>query len=117
MTSWISPAPNLELSPHHVDVWRVRLASIDQDQSTLSTDECERASRFHFEKDRNRFIIAHSSLRDILARYLHCEPQQLSFSTNRFGKPFLPDHDIEFNLSHSGDYALIAVTRGRNVGM
>lgn len=117
MTSWISPTPNLELSPHHVDVWRVRLASTDQDQSTLSTDECERASCFHFDKDRNRFIIAHSSLRDILARYLHCEPQQLSFSTNRYGKPFLPDHDIEFNLSHSGDYALIAVTRGRSVGV
>lgn len=100
-----------------MDVWRVRLSSTTPNETTLSEDERQRSSRFHFDKDRNRFIIAHASLRDILARYLHCEPQQISFSTNEFGKPFLPDHEIEFNLSHSGDYALIAVTRGRSVGV
>ena len=117
MTSWISPTPNLELSSHHVDVWRVHLSSTTPNETTLSEDERQRSSRFHFDKDRNRFIIAHASLRDILSRYLHGEPQQISFSTNEFGKPFLPDHEIEFNLSHSGDYALIAVTRGRSVGV
>jgi 4'-phosphopantetheinyl transferase len=39
------------------------------------------------------------------------------FSANQYGKPLLTGGDIEFNLSHSGGYALVAVSRGRNVGV
>ena len=39
------------------------------------------------------------------------------FATGRHGKPHLPDGDLEFNLSHSGDLALIAIARGRRVGV
>jgi 4'-phosphopantetheinyl transferase len=56
-------------------------------------------------------------LREILAGYLRCEPSQLSFSVNAYQKPFLEDGGLEFNLSHSGDLALLAVTRARKVGV
>lgn len=85
-------------------------------EKTLSADESQRAARFHFQADKERFIAAHGCLRDILARYLHWKPDQLSFSTNSYGKPALPGHKLEFNLSHSGDFALVAVARGHRVG-
>ncbi len=120
-TTW-SPLPDeLDLGPNHADVWRVFLTvqpdSLQQMESTLSADESQRASRFHFEDDRACYIVAHASLREILGRYLRCEPHDVKFSTNEYGKPFLPDHNIEFNLSHSGAYALIAVTCARKVGI
>ncbi|HUE99361.1 MAG TPA: 4'-phosphopantetheinyl transferase superfamily protein [Anaerolineales bacterium] len=119
--TWSPPPGSLDLQARQVDVWRVRLDlpadGLNQLESTLSKDETERAARFHFPADRDRFTAAHGYLRDILARYLHCEPRELSFSVTQHGKPVLPEHELEFNLSHSGDFALIAIARGHRVGV
>lgn len=118
---WTQPRDDQDLQKQHVDIWRVfldvRPDSVHRAAPILSADESERASRFHFGKDRRRFILAHCALRNILARYLRCEPQAIVFFTNKYGKPILTDSDIEFNLSHSGDYALVAVSRNRSVGV
>ena len=86
-----------------------------------SEDEAQRAARFHFAVDRDHFIAAHGCLRDIPARYLPIEPGQLSFSNGAYGKPFLSgvsaEGGLEFNLSHSRDFALVAVTRNHPVGV
>lgn len=120
--SWSHPPGLLELQSHQVDIWRIPLdrypASAEWADSTLSADESERAARFHFEKDRHRYILAHACLRDILSRYLHCGPKQILFSTNKYGKPeLLSNQEMDFNLSHSGGYVLIAVTLGHKVGV
>ncbi len=119
--TWSHPPDNLDLQPDQVDVWRIALdlapATVKDFESTLSADESQRAARFHFPVDRNRYTVAHRCLRAILACYLNCEPAQLCFSTNDYGKPALEGHDLEFNLSHSGNFALIAVTRGHKVGV
>ena len=119
--SWLIPPDILELQPHQVDIWRIDLShsigSLEILKKTLSTDESQRAARFHFREDKDRFVAAHGSLRDILSRYLYCEPKQLRFSTNAYGKPALLDHELEFNLSHSGNFVLAAITLERKVGI
>jgi 4'-phosphopantetheinyl transferase len=120
--SWTLPPSPIELGLHQVDIWRVSLGPVRDSaqwaESTLSADETERAARFHFDADRRRFILAHACLRDILSRYLHCEPGHIIFSTNEYGKPVLTPHNsLDFNLSHSGDYVLIAVALERKVGV
>jgi 4'-phosphopantetheinyl transferase len=124
-STWLSPPVVLELEAHQVDIWRVRL-DVPTDllrvlEGMLSTDESERAVRFHFPIHRDRFIAAHGYLRDILTRYLPFAPSSLSFSINDYGKPSLSEifseRGLEFNLSHSGDFALVAVTLNRQVGV
>jgi 4'-phosphopantetheinyl transferase len=119
--NWTTPPDSLNLEGHHVDVWRLSLNlladSVKLIESTLSADEEKRAARFHFQVDKNRFIVAHGVLRKILGRYLHYDPAELTFSLNQYGKPALINSTLEFNLSHSGDFALIAVTLGRKVGV
>jgi 4'-phosphopantetheinyl transferase len=119
--TWSHAPGVLDLQPRQVDLWRIHLdlpiASVKLLESALSADEAQRAARFHFPADRQRFIAAHGCLRDILARYLSGTPSQLNFSANRYGKPALEEHDLEFNLSHSGDFALIAVAQGLKVGV
>jgi 4'-phosphopantetheinyl transferase len=119
--TWSSPPDLLDLQPHEVDIWRTHVDLspdvLEQLKVTLSTEEKERAARFHFPADRDRFIAAHGCLRDVLARYLHCRPEQLRFTVNDYGKPALNDHKLEFNLSHSDDFALVAITREHKVGV
>ncbi len=116
-TLWLPPPQNLDLTTDRVDVWRIHLSLTTPNDDSLSADERQRAARFHFDTDRDRYIVAHASLRDILSRYLQCEPHELKFSTNEYGKPSLPGHDIAFNLSHSGNFALVALASGRNIGV
>lgn len=122
---WLHPPESLRLAYDDVHVWRAFLglgAEHVQDlQRTLTLDERERAERFHFQRDRIRFIVTHGLLRAILGRYVGVEPSQLRFCYNSHGKPALTrEFDgemIRFNLSHSHELALYAVTRGREVGV
>ncbi|MBE0670393.1 MAG: 4'-phosphopantetheinyl transferase superfamily protein [Anaerolineales bacterium] len=119
--SWTIPPDSLSLKSHHVDIWCVSSAlsadSVKLLFPFLSNDEKQRASRFRFPIDRDRYIVSHGSLRDILGRYLHGQPYQSIFSTNKYGKPSLVDSELEFNLSHSNDFTLIAIAQGRKVGV
>jgi 4'-phosphopantetheinyl transferase len=116
---------NLKLKDNEVDIWQIGLrpepSSLRTLLEILSADERQRASRFHFDRDREKFIVARAALRDILSRYLDISPNQTRFSINRFGKPSLAaelnPNVIQFNISRSNEIALCAVTRGREVGI
>jgi 4'-phosphopantetheinyl transferase len=86
-------------------------------RAATSVAERERAARFRRPEDGHRYLAAHGALRLILAGYLGWDPLALRFATGAWGKPFVEDTDIQFNLSHSGALALIAVARGRQVGV
>ncbi|RMH04615.1 MAG: 4'-phosphopantetheinyl transferase superfamily protein [Nitrospirae bacterium] len=122
---WRSPSPETSLLPGSVDVWR---AIVDVPQShlqvywtLLSPEEQNRAHRFKFARHRHRFIAAHGILRMILSRYLNQPPQALIFQSSSLGKPFLqvPPHlpPLEFNLAHSHQVAVYAVSISRQVGI
>jgi 4'-phosphopantetheinyl transferase len=88
--------------------------------ATLTCDERNRSSRFRFERDRQRFIVARGVLRDVLGRYLRTNPGEIIFVYNEFGKPDLsPEFGtrIKFNLSHSAGVAVIAVAADADVGV
>jgi 4'-phosphopantetheinyl transferase len=88
---------------------------------TLSLDERERAERFHNNKDASRYIWHHSTLRQVLCQYLNIQPQKIIFQHNPLGKPSLIEelnpNKLSFNMSHSGDIALIALTSNRQIGI
>ena len=108
-------------APDEVHVW---VADLDSDpvesarRVAATTDgERERASRFRRPSDAERYLSAHGALRLVLAEYLGCDPVALRLGARDNGKPFLEDASLEFNLSHSGALALIAVARSRQVGI
>jgi 4'-phosphopantetheinyl transferase len=86
----------------------------------LSIDERQRAASFVFDKDRRRFAAGRGILRDILARYVGIHPADILFNVGSAGKPYLADQSgrsLQFNLSHSGNLALLAVTVGEEIGV
>lgn len=105
-----------------VDLWLVRLnqgrGGEDHLWDCLHRDERARASRFHFRRDRDRFVASRGSLRHILARYLGQPPERVRLDYTSAGKPFLRDHpDLHFNLSHAADLALVGVSHGGPLGV
>ncbi len=87
----------------------------------LSEREKSRAVRFHFELDRNRYIVAHGTLRQLLGRYLNIQAQKVHFKYGDYGKPELDavhaDNEITFNMSHSNGIALYAFARRSLIGV
>jgi 4'-phosphopantetheinyl transferase len=83
-------------------------------EELLADDERERASRL---ADRPRWIVARAALRIVLAGRSGIAPADVRFVSGPHGKPALPGTRLRFNLSHSGDRALIAVADGVEVGV
>ncbi|HMQ35120.1 MAG TPA: 4'-phosphopantetheinyl transferase superfamily protein [Chloroflexaceae bacterium] len=121
--SWASPPTPLVLGPGELHVWRVVLAveavAARRLAEWLSPDERERAARFAFAGDRERFVVARGALRALLGAYLGLPPAALRFAYSRHGKPSLdgPAAPLAFNLAHAGELALVVVARGRRVGV
>ena len=91
--------------------------AVEEAHATLSHDERERASRLSRAEVRDRFIVARAGLRKLLGRCLARNPGELEFAYADQGKPYLDGSQLFFNLSHSGDVAVYAITQGRNVGV
>lgn len=89
-------------------------------QVLLSPDEVDRANRFHFPLHRDRFLIAHSWLRNVLSLYLDKAPSAISYHFTPEKKPYLEPANgkqLTFNLSHSADLAVCAVTIDHDIGI
>jgi len=108
----------------NVDVWTIHLdvpeTSVSAAQQFLSPDELVKANAFRNEQAQRNYIIAHAALRQILAGRLQTNPAEITFLNGPQGKPALAGTlagRLEFNLTHSGNLALVAVTSGAEVGI
>jgi 4'-phosphopantetheinyl transferase len=118
--------PRVEMRVDDVHVWGVLLEAeadtVEQCLQCLSPEELARANRFKSEQQRCHFVVAHGALRMVLSRYSDRGPRELSFQNMSAGKPMLQatntgGNAIRFNLSHSHERALIAVSKDLEVGV
>jgi 4'-phosphopantetheinyl transferase len=80
----------------------------------LNSDEVNRANRYYKEKDRSRFIISRAILKFVLAAYTKSDIKKISLDYDFNKKPFLGSYPwLHFNVSHSDDFALIAISRSK----
>ena len=118
---WRSPPARLLLRPGDTHLWLISLGGSDGHYvSCLSGEELVRAEGFARRQDRTRFLLARAALRTILGSYLGCTPESMCFSLGKHGKPMLAKgggKGLQFNLSHAGEIALVAVARQARVGI
>ncbi|WP_051534494.1 4'-phosphopantetheinyl transferase superfamily protein [Deefgea rivuli] len=108
--------------PQGVEVYQLEYAffppSAQQDWLVLSDDERARALRLHKPIDRLRAIRTRAQLRRLLASKLDLTPQLVPIDYNAYGKPLLPEGmGLDFNVSHSAERGLIAVSEVGAVGV
>jgi 4'-phosphopantetheinyl transferase len=115
----------VERIDREIHVWSAALDREPSDlrrlEAKLSQDEKARSNRFHFERDKNHYIVARGLLRELLGGYLRRDPAELKFSYGAQGKPFLASAngstELCFNLSHSAGLAVYAIAPERNLGI
>jgi 4'-phosphopantetheinyl transferase len=106
-----------------VHVWYAHLeleaGAVGRLAARLSEDERVRAGRFKFARDARRFVVARGMLRSLLGTYLGLPPRRLEFAYGEHGKPALEGAHaaLGFNLSHSGEIAVLAAGWNRALGV
>lgn len=112
-----------ELAGTDVHVWAVPLrvgpSRRAELRRLLAPDEVARADRIVVPGKREQSIVARGTLRTLLSEYTGVPAARLAFDYEEKGRPFLRDGSLStsFNVTHSGDLALIAVTREGVIGV
>ncbi|WP_196161772.1 4'-phosphopantetheinyl transferase superfamily protein [Reinekea sp. G2M2-21] len=87
--------------------------------SIISNEEKFTISQFRRGRDRHSALVTRAVTRLLLSKYISAKPEDLVFSKVKNGKPILFDSDCEvrFNLSHTSDCVVWAITSGKDVGI
>lgn len=121
-------SPMIELHSGDVDLWLTFYDEITDAQLLdrylllLDLHEREQQQRFHFRRDRLRYLVTRALVRTVLSRYLPFDAADWVFATNAYGRPHVANagvhaYDIRFNVSHTHSLIALAVARGREVGV
>ncbi|MGC2332312.1 MAG: 4'-phosphopantetheinyl transferase superfamily protein [Candidatus Acidiferrales bacterium] len=110
------------LSEGCVHVWRASTARANLRPFTeiLSAEELGRAERFFFERDRRAFVVCRGTLRKLVSLYTGEDARKVQFCVSAFGKPGMQNTkvpDLRFNVSHSGQIALLAFSLNQEIGV
>lgn len=107
----------------HIRLFNLALSATEltRFEQLLAPEELKRADRLIDHQVRNRFIAGRGLLRETLAGCLDRKPSDILIASNQYGKPILSgedsNHGLGFNLSHSGDLAIMALADRRELGI
>ncbi len=118
----------LIIEPDHVHLW---LTFPDEIQDTclleqyvamLSPQERVQLARFHFARDRHRYLLTRACIRTVLSKYAAIEPARWEFVSSAHGRPGIANHgenieSLSFNISHTAGLILVGVTRRNELGV
>lgn len=109
-----------ELGTDTIHIWGVHIPDVldqlDRLSALLSSAEQEKAARFYRDADRHLSIAARGALRVLLSGYIGIPATDLVFDYSETGKPFIAG-PVSFNISHSGDWVVLAFGRERQIGV
>lgn len=105
-----------------IHLWLAHIPSFDLGKifDLLSEEEINKGEKFYFAKDRKTYLVGRGLLRFLLGRYANISARNIRFDYNPFGKPqvaFSPSEEILFNISHSGEFCLTAISRSNQIGV
>jgi 4'-phosphopantetheinyl transferase len=111
-----------ELANRQIIVWTLPLTAPDGVvrlfAELLTPAEQARMERFRLDGLRRSFAISRGALRILLGYYSHTSPQAIEFTYGPNGKPSITRPTcIRFNVSHSGNLALLAFTLDCEIGI
>lgn len=118
----------LALAPAEIHLWLAFYDQISDERlhlayrELLSVEERTHEPRFHFDRDRRRYLVTRALVRTVLSRYAPIAPRDWVFSANGYGRPEIAnpaarDAALSFNLSHTHRLIALGVARGRTVGV
>jgi 4'-phosphopantetheinyl transferase len=119
----------LQIDSHQVHLWHLHVPEQDDDaiseeksMALLAPEERERHGRFHFARDRRRYLMTRGLIRSLLSCYAPIAPKDWQFENNAYGRPRIANalpqaQRLRFNISHSASLIVAALTVEREVGV
>lgn len=115
--------PKIKLTKQNAIIFTAKLSLMRQHKKelwqSLSDKEKIQAEGFINNTLKNNYILSHGLLRHLLSLYIKSNPKNIQYSVNQFGKPFLKNDNctLQFNMSHSKDYAAYIIALEDQVGI
>ena len=100
-----------------IDIWKIPLLKSETQAIILSDDELTRLANMQSGLTRSVFYSSRVYMKHLLMCYTGLATRELLFSKNRFGKPYIKNSNLEFNLSHTGELILLAISRTHSLGI
>ncbi len=111
-----------------IDIWCAFCQSItdppllERYRRLLTAEELQQGARFHFAHDRHRYLITRALVRTTLSRYAEVPPERWTFVPTPYGRPAISNEGlraggISFNISHSRELVVLAITRDHDLGV
>ena len=113
----------IKLTENNALIFTAYLPSMNQNLEKLwkplSDQEKTQAEKFINKPLRDRYVMSHGLLKYLLSFYVGSKPHEIEYSVNQFGKPFLKEESyrVQFNMSHSKDYAAYIMALDCQVGI
>lgn len=116
------------IDTNEIHLWLAHLGDtadrrlLAQYRELLSEEELQKQARFHFERDRHRYLVTRAMVRTVLSKYAEVAPREWTFQVNEYGKPSAASQltgagGIDFNVSHTDGLVVLGVTRQRAIGV
>ncbi len=114
--------------PPPIDLWCAFYSDLEDEallreyRALLTESERHQEQRFHFARDRRRYLVTRALVRTILSRYADIAPREWAFTVNDYGRPLIANTaaaagQISFNVSHTDSLIVLAVARGHELGV
>ena len=107
------------LSKDNIHIWKIQLDKmqdhIDSAFKLLSEDEKERSHKYRIENKRKSYILTRATLKLLLQYYMQDKPYTIY--KNHYGKAYIKQSQLYFNISHTKDMSLIAFSKGDEIGI
>lgn len=114
--------------PHQIDLWCTFCDLVSDDATLgryrrlLSEAERRQQERFHFARDRHRYLITRALVRTTLSRYVDLAPEAWTFAKGSHGRPEIANDDARirglcFNISHTDKLVVVGITHHRALGI
>src|SRR6185369_13352532 len=118
----------LHLHPDKIELWLAFCDEIADERlladyrRLLIAEERQKEARFHFARDRHRYLITRALVRSVLSRYAAVAPPDWRFVEDAYGRPQIVNEDpaarrISFNISHTHNLVVLGVTCDRALGV
>ena len=114
----------MQINNNEIHIWRANTRSLTPQllkayRQLMSEEELKRNSRYRFEKDRDRDCLTRALARTVLSQYVALDPTEWKFVKGEHGKPEVLNapQPIRFNLSHTGQYVVCAISRDQDIGI
>lgn len=104
-----------------IDIWKLRLPlssiTLDRLRNNLNQEERGRLKLFKITALAQEFIASRGGLREILSHYTNNHPKNIDICYSKYKKPYLNNSNLNFNVSHSGNYIVYAFCESARIGI